>query len=190
MHSIPYGNRGLKYNCQWERKAMQKQVKYEKAIKTKYPEQVVIAIARDKSGKANPVTLGWTMIASYEYEPFLMAIGVYKGHYTVKCIRHSKCFTLVYPSADMAKAALFFGSHSGRDTDKLSEFSCRTRPAKKIDSVLLTDAVANFECKLLKQVPTGDHITFFGKVVCSHVNTKHKKRLYSLGTGHKLGPAR
>ena len=166
---------------------MQKKVKFEQAVKTKYPEQVVIAIAKDKKGKANPVTLGWTMIASYD--PPMMAIGVYKGHYTVKCIRHSKCFTLVYPSADMAKAALFFGSHSGRDTDKLAELKCKTSPAKKIKSVLLSDAVANFECRLVKQVATGDHITFVGEIVCSHVNIKRKKRLYSLAPGHKLGPA-
>jgi flavin reductase (DIM6/NTAB) family NADH-FMN oxidoreductase RutF len=167
---------------------MQKQVKFEQAIKTKYPEQVVIAIAKDKSGKANPVTLGWSMIASGK--PPIMAIGVYKGHYSVKCIRHSKCFTLVFPSSDMARAALFFGSHSGRDTDKLAEFACKTRPARKIKSVLLTDAVANFECRLVKQVATGDHITFIGRVVCSHANSKRKKRLYSLGSGHKLGPSR
>ena len=43
---------------------MQKQVEYSDAIKTKYPEQVVIAIAKDAAGKANPVTLGWTMIVS------------------------------------------------------------------------------------------------------------------------------
>ena len=164
---------------------MQKQVKFEQAYKTKYPEQVVIAIAKDKAGKANPVTLGWTMIASGD--PPMMAIGVYKGHYTVKCIRHSKCFTIVYPSSDMAKAALFFGSHSGRDTNKLSEFPCKTAPAKKIDSVLLTDAVANFECRLVKQILTGDHITFVGQIVCAHINTKRKKRLYSLGPGHTLG---
>jgi flavin reductase (DIM6/NTAB) family NADH-FMN oxidoreductase RutF len=164
---------------------MQKQVSFEQAYKTKYPEQVVIVIAKDKNGKANPVTLGWTMIASYE--PAMMAIGVYKGHYTVKCIRHSRCFTLVYPSSDMVKAALFFGSHSGRDTDKLAQFPCKTSPAKKIDSVLLTDAVANFECRLVKQIATGDHITFVGEVVCAHINKKPKKRLYSLGTGHKLG---
>jgi flavin reductase (DIM6/NTAB) family NADH-FMN oxidoreductase RutF len=164
---------------------MQKQVTFEQAVKTKYPEQIVIVAAKDKKGKANPVTLGWTMIASYD--PPMMAIGVYKGHYSVKCIRHSKCFTIAYPSVDMAKAALFFGSHSGRDTDKFAQFNTRTTPARKIDSVLLTDAVANFECRLVKQIPTGDHITFFGEIVCSHINKKTKKRLYSLGKGHKLG---
>jgi len=164
---------------------MQKQVKYEQVIKTKYPEQVVIAIAKDKKGKANPVTLGWTMIASYE--PPMMAIAVAKTHYSIKTIRHSKCFTIAFPSSQMADAALFFGSKSGRDTDKFAEFDCKKLPAKKINSVLLADAVANFECTLQSQMPAGDHIIFVGKVVASHINTRPKKRLYTVGPGHKLG---
>jgi flavin reductase (DIM6/NTAB) family NADH-FMN oxidoreductase RutF len=164
---------------------MQKQVKYEQAIKTKYPEQVIIAIAKDKKGKANPVTLGWTMIASYE--PPMMAIAVAKTHYSIKTIRHSKCFTIAFPSSQMADAALFFGSRSGRDSDKFAQFDCKTLPAKKINSLLLADAVANFECTLESQISAGDHIIFVGKVVASHINTRPKKRLYTIGTGHKLG---
>ena len=166
---------------------MQKQVDYPEAIKTKYPEQVVIAIAKDKGGRPNPVTLGWTMIVSGK--PPMMAIAVAKKHYSIGTIRHSKCFTIVYPSSDMAEAALFFGSRSGRDVDKLAEFDCVTEPAKEIDSVLLTDAVANFECTLDSETEAGDHIVFIGEIVCSHVNTEPKKRLYTVGPGHKLGPA-
>ncbi len=166
---------------------MQKQVEYSDAIKTKYPEQVVTAIAKDKNGKANPVTLGWTMIVSGS--PPMMAIAVAKTHYSIEAITHSKCFTIAFPSSEMAEAALFFGSKSGRDTDKFAEFDCKTEPAISIDSVLLTDAVANFECTLESQMPAGDHIIFVGKVVCSHINTEPKKRLYTIGPGHKLGTA-
>ncbi len=164
---------------------MQKQVEYSDAIKTKYPEQLVIAIARDKDGKANPVTLGWTMFASGK--PPMMAIAVASKHYSVECINHSRCFTVAFPSSEMAEAALFFGSKSGRNVDKFAEFDCRTKPAKEIDSVLLTDAVANFECALESQSPAGDHIIFVGRVACSHVNTQGGKRLYTVGPGHKLG---
>ncbi len=164
---------------------MQKQVEYSDAVKTKYPEQVVIAIAKDRQGKANPVTLGWTMYASGD--PPRMAIAVAKKHYSIEAITHSECFTIAFPSSDMAEAALFFGSKSGREIDKFAEFECQTEPAKEIDSVLLTDAVANFECALDSQVPVGDHIIFVGTVVCSHKNTEPKKRLYTTGPGHKLG---
>jgi flavin reductase (DIM6/NTAB) family NADH-FMN oxidoreductase RutF len=166
---------------------MQKQVEYADAVKTKYPEQIVIAIAKDKSGKANPITLGWTMFASGN--PLMMAIAVAAGHYSVKAIEHSKCFTVAYPSAEMAKDALFFGSHSGRDTDKFAESNCRTEPARQIDSVLLSDAVANFECVEESRVQAGDHVIYIGRVVAAHVNTEPRKRLYTVAPGHKLGPA-
>ena len=165
---------------------MQKQVEYSDAIKTKYPEQVVIAIAKDRNGKANPVTLGWTMIVSGN--PPMMAIAVAAKHYSIEAINHSKCFTISFPSSEMSEAALFFGSKSGRNIDKFAEFDCQTAPAKEIDSVLLADAVANFECELDSQMPAGDHIIFVGKIVCSHINTEPKKRLYTTAPGHKLGP--
>ena len=166
---------------------MQKQVDYEQAVSTKYPEQIVIAIAKDRNGKANPITLGWTMIVSGT--PPMMAIAVASTHYSIECIRYSKCFTIAFPSADMADATLFFGSKSGRDFDKLANSDCKTEPAKQIDSVLLTDAVANFECTLESQTTAGDHIIFVGKVVVSHINIEPKKRLYTIGSGHKMGPA-
>jgi flavin reductase (DIM6/NTAB) family NADH-FMN oxidoreductase RutF len=166
---------------------MQKKVKYEQAIKTKYPEQVVIAIAKDRAGKANPITLGWTMIVSGE--PPMMAIAVAKTHYSIETITYSECFTIAFPSSEMAEAALFFGSKSGRNIDKFAEFECKTEPAKEIDSVMLSDAVANFECTLESQMVTGDHVIFVGKVVASHTNTEPTRRLYTVGPGHKLGSA-
>lgn len=166
---------------------MQKRIEYSEAIKRKYPEQVVIAIAKDKNGNANPVTLGWTMIVSSE--PAMMAISVYEGHYSIGAIRHSRCFTIAFPSSDMSEAALFFGKHSGRDTDKFAAFECATSKASEIDSVLLDDAVANFECKLVWEKQAGDHIVFVGEVEAAHINMEDKKRLYTVGPGHKLGVA-
>ncbi len=37
---------------------MQHAVIYAEAIVTKYPEQIVVAIAKDPKGKYNPITLG------------------------------------------------------------------------------------------------------------------------------------
>ena len=166
---------------------MQKQVEYAEAIKTKYPEQIVIAIAKDRNGKFNPITLGWTMIVSGK--PPMMAIAVAKTHYSVEAITFAECFTIAYPSSEMADAALFFGSRSGRDVDKLAEFNCETAPTAEIDSVLLVDAVANFECTLEQHMHAGDHVIFIGNIVAAHTNTETKKRLYTTAPGHKLGPA-
>jgi len=164
----------------------QKQVDYSEAIKTKYPEQCIVAIAKDKNGKPNPMTMGWTMITSGS--PPMMAISMGTTRYTAEAVRHSKCFTIAFPSAEQAKAVIFFGTTSGRDIDKFKEFPTAIEPAKQIDSVLMTDAVANFECQLESEFVTGDHLIFVGRIVASHVNTTPKKRLYITGSGKKLGP--
>jgi flavin reductase (DIM6/NTAB) family NADH-FMN oxidoreductase RutF len=167
---------------------MQKKTDYSTAIKTKYPEQIVIAVVKDKNGKPNPVTIGWSMVTSGE--PPMFAIALTPKRYSTAAIRHSKCFTVAYPSEEMGELALFFGTHSGRDTDKFAETGCKYSPADKIDSVIIDDAVANFECVLESELTTGDHIIFAGRVVACHINSEDKKRLYSVGPNRLLGGVR
>ena len=167
---------------------MQKQVAYEEAIKRKYPEPVAYAIAKDQDGNANPITLGWVMCTSHH--PPMLAISVAFQRYSYNAIRHSKCFTVVFPNEKQADEALYFGTKSGRDTDKLAEFGTKTDPAVKIDSVLLQEAVANFECVLEGEMVTGDHTIFSGRVVASHINAEQAGRLYTLGPGWEMGGVR
>ncbi len=164
---------------------MQCKVSYEEAKKRRYPGQVVVAIARDENGKANPITLGWTTQVSGS--PVMMAIAVVPKRYSVGAIRHSKCFTVAYPSEGMADEVLLFGTESGRDMDKLEAAGSKYCAAEEIDSALLSDAVANFECVLENEVVTGDHILFIGRVVASHVNTEPCGRLYAIAPGNTLG---
>lgn len=159
----------------------QKQVDFGEAIVRKYPEQVVIAIARDQKGTPNPITLGWTMITSGT--PPMLAISVGLARYSLGAIRHAKEFVISFPSEELAEAALFYGSHSGRDMDKMKEHPVATQPATAIDCVLLADAVANFECKLVAELETGDHCIFAGEVVAAHVSDQPRRRVYITGTG-------
>ena len=164
---------------------MQKRTEYSEAIKTKFPEAVAYAIAKDENGMANPITLGWIMCTSHQ--PPMLAISVAFQRHSYETIRLSDCFTLVFPNETQANEALFFGTHSGRDIDKLKEFGTATSPAAEIDSVILDDALANFECVLEGQLITGDHVIFAGRVVASHVNTEPTGRLYTLSTDWKMG---
>ena len=164
---------------------MQKQVEFKDAKLRMYPAQLVIAIAKDAAGRANPITIGLSMVASYN--PPMIAVAIAPQHYSTAVIRTSKCFTISLPSEKQADAALFFGKNSGRDTDKFAEFNCPNSPATKIDSIILDDAVANLECELASEIATGDHVVFFGTVVASHINAEPQKRLFITGPNHKLG---
>lgn len=159
---------------------MQTPTTYDEAIKRKYPEQVAIAIAKDPQGKYNPITLGWTMLTSHE--PPMMAISIGRTRYSLDVIRHAREFVIAFPSAAMASQALQYGTKSGRDMDKLAAAGAKTQPAAAIDGVLLSEAVANFECRVVSEMETGDHVLFVGQVVASHTNDDPSvRRLYSLG---------
>ena len=168
---------------------MQQPAPLDQATNRKYPEEVVIAIAKDSQGKFNPITLGWVMYASGN--PPMMAVGIGLGRHSLEAMRQSRQFVISYPSAAMADDALFFGTNSGRDMDKLAVRQTKTQPATRIDGVLLSDAVANFECELVSELPTGDHVILAGEVLASHVNEDSKlSRLYTLSEGFQLGGVR
>ncbi|MAE61676.1 MAG: flavin reductase [Planctomycetaceae bacterium] len=158
------------------------------AMGRKYPEQVAIAIAKDAEGKFNPITLGWCMNTSGD--PAMLAISVGLERHSLGAIRHARQFVVSFPSVQMADEALFFGTHSGRDMDKLAACGTPTQPATRIDGVLLADAVANFECELETELPTGDHVIFVGRIVAAHAHQDASvARLYSRGGELGLGGA-
>jgi flavin reductase (DIM6/NTAB) family NADH-FMN oxidoreductase RutF len=164
---------------------MQQQVDFNEAIKKKFPEGVAILVVKDAAGKANPITLGWTMQVSQK--PPMWAVALREERYSTEHIRLKKCFTLVLPTVEMGHDALFFGTKSGRDMDKFEKRGTKLAPAKEIDSVLMEDAVANFECVLDGEMTAGDHVIFTGRVVACHINTAPCKRLYTVEAGRVFG---
>ena len=165
---------------------MQRKTSYSEAIVRKYPEQIAIAIARDPAGRCNPITLGWIMPTSGR--PPMLAISVAFTRYSYEAIRRSRQFVVSYPSTAMVDDALFYGTKSGRDMDKIAVCGTKTEPAAEIDGVLFSDAVANFECELDGELETGDHAIFSGRVVAAHVNEDVRvQRLYTIGGNYRMG---
>ena len=163
---------------------MQIETSFNEAILKKYPEQIVIVLAKEKSGRVNPITIGWVMITSHV--PPMMAISVGVNRYSLEVISEAGEFVIAFPSELQEKETLFFGTKSGRDVDKLDISGISTTPAKKIDCLLIDDAVANFECRLAGEFPTGDHVIFAGEVITAHVNPDSPERIYTVGKGYKM----
>jgi len=163
---------------------MQKTVPYADAIGVKYPEQIVIAIAREASGKCNPITLGWTMITSGS--PPMMAISIGLTRHSLEVLRAADGFVIAMPSEAQEAETMLFGTRSGRDGDKFAEAGTALAPAEAIDCEIMADAVANFECRKVSELTTGDHVLFVGEVVCAHVNPDRPNRLYTVGGGYKM----
>lgn len=163
---------------------MQVATPFNEAIIKKYPEQVVIVLAKEKSGRVNPISIGWIMPTSHM--PPMMAFSVGKTRYSLGVIREAGEFVIAYPSEMQEKETLLFGTKSGRDTDKLALSGISTVPAQKIDCLLLDDAVANFECRLVGEYTTGDHVIFVSEVLLAHVNPDSPGRIYVVSKGYKM----
>lgn len=167
---------------------MQVETTYENALARKYPEPIAIAVVLDPQGKPNPITLGWVMNTSQD--PPQVAISIGRTRHSLEALRRAREFVLSFPSAAMAADARFFGSRSGRDLDKLAARGTRTQAARVVNSVLLADAVANFECRVVAELETGDHVLFVGQVVAAHAHRDPAvRRIYSLGN-EGIGPVR
>ncbi len=163
---------------------MQVVTPYDEAILKKYPEQVVIVLAKEKSGRVNPISIGWIMPTSHM--PPMMAFSVGKTRYSLGVIREAGEFIIAFPSEEQGKETLLFGTKSGRDTDKLVLSGVSTVQAQKVDCLLLDDAAANFECRLVGEYTTGDHVIFVGEVLLAHVNPDSPGRIYVVSKGYKM----
>jgi flavin reductase (DIM6/NTAB) family NADH-FMN oxidoreductase RutF len=158
---------------------MMRQVTPSQALQRKYPEWIELVVSRGADGQVNAMPVGWSMIASGS--PLLYAIAIHQRQYTAQLIRETREFVVAVPSAGMAKATLYCGTHSGRDGDKIEPSGLKLVPAAEVKIPLLEGAVCNLECKLYSEVETGDHVLFVGKVVAAHLDKNVGQRLMNFG---------
>lgn len=147
------------------------------------PESVVYVLSYDnKYNRPSGMIAGWSMKCSSE--PKLYAVALWKKGYTHKLIQNTKEFVVAVPNKELEKAIKIFGKRHGDKIDKFKTTRLATQEAKHINVPLLSDATLNFECKLEKEVDSGDHIIFIGKVLASYVN-EGKKILLNMGKKNK-----
>jgi len=151
----------------------------EEALKRKYPEWIVLVVAADQEGRADVMPAGWCMVTSGH--PPMLAVSIHPQRYTHKLLREAGEFVIAFPSVGQGPAVWYCGSHSGRHVDKIANTDLELLPASEIKAPLIKGAVANFECRLVSQMDTGDHTIFVGKVVAAHVEDEAPGRLVNFG---------
>lgn len=152
----------------------------------RYPEPVAVVVSLDRRlNRPNISAQGWFMFTSYV--PPMLAISIANIHHTCETIRDSGEFVLALPNTEQVEAVYFCGTHSGREHDKFAESGFKPLPAEKVKPPLIANACANFECKVVSSLPTGDHTVFVGKVVQSYISEDVRKRLFAMSDGKFAG---
>lgn len=168
---------------------MQKATTVSKALKRKYPEQVVLVTTRSPQGKANVMAAGWVTIASGA--PAMFVLGIDDQAYTYALIKKIKEFVIAFPNEKMAKEVLFVGTRHGHKCDKIAASGLRLQMAARVKAPLLAEAVANFECKLVRIYQPGDCPLIIGQVLAAHENADPAMpRLYTVAAGYKMAGVR
>ncbi|MEM2119290.1 MAG: flavin reductase family protein [Candidatus Bathyarchaeia archaeon] len=161
------------------------------ALRLLHPMHTVLVTCTSKTGKANIITLAWTMPTSIN--PPLAAISIAPARYSHKLIEETREFVINIPTMNLADATLLCGRKSGKEHDKFKEAGLTVQPAKKVKPPIIKECVAHLECKLHSQFATGDHTIFVGEIVEAYADKqaftneydlKKAKLIFHLGGNH------
>ena len=142
---------------------------------TKHPARIALAIVKDKDDKYNMITLEWFMKTSIK--PPMFAISIGHTRYSHECLQNFRFFNLCLPSKEMIAVSKICGSLSGRDIDKFEKTNVEWFTGRLAKLPVLKNAKANFECKVITQVRSGDHTIFVGEVKYSWLNEDKEVQL-------------
>lgn len=111
----------------------------------------------------NVMAAEWTFNVSYD--PFLILVSIDPANRTHDIIHETREFGVNVVSESQIAAMAFAGHYSKADTDKLSSGLFEVVPAKKIRAPMILGSLLQAECRLVQEIPMGDHTGFLGEVV-------------------------
>ncbi len=129
------------------------------------PQRLVLVVTADPEGRPNVCTVAWKMRASEE--PPLYAISLGKASFSRELLLRSAEFVLAVPTEHLWQATLFCGTHSGRDVDKFTQTGFTPLPARYVKPPLLAQCLANYECRVVSHIDSGDSTLFLGQVLAA-----------------------
>jgi flavin reductase (DIM6/NTAB) family NADH-FMN oxidoreductase RutF len=130
----------------------------------------------------NAFTAAWLVQASFE--PLILALSVNPGHFSYPLLKQGQGFSVSVLSTRQLALARHFGTHSGRETDKLAGIAWR--PGRN-GAPILTEAPAWFDCRLAGSVAAGDHELMLGRVVAGGLEAAAEPPLAYRDTGELDG---
>ena len=122
-------------------------------------------ITSDGPNGPNVMAAEWTHHVSYK--PGIIAISLGPTKTTTENIRKTGKFGVNIASTSQNVAASVAGGSAGRDVDKISalkELGVKFFAGKN-GLPMIEGSALNIECKVLQEIPMGDHVLFIGEIL-------------------------
>jgi len=127
-------------------------------ITTFIPQGIYIVTSKYEN-KINGLTAAW--VGQVSFNPKLLSVALTPTRYTYELIKKSHLFCINTLSKDQIQLAKNFGFVSGRQKNK---FEGVDYFFAKHGCPVIKDALAYFECQLVKECEAGDHIILIGEI--------------------------
>ena len=131
-------------------------------VRLLYPLRTYLVVSGTME-KPNVMTADW--VCPLSFDPPMLGVAISKKRYSYKLIHELKEFVISVPLIDLLDDVWKAGTTSGRNVDKKQLLSLTFVNSRKVNVPSIKECVANLECKLVKEVETGDHVWFIGEIV-------------------------
>ncbi|KQB77699.1 flavin reductase [Clostridium butyricum] len=132
------------------------------------PVPVVLVTSKNKEGKTNVFTVGWT--GTINTKPPMLYISIRPERLSYEYIKETKEFVVNLPGSNLVKAVDYCGVRSGKRNDKIKELGFTLSESSNISVPYIDECPINIECKVKDIIPLGTHDMFIAEVVGSHIN--------------------
>lgn len=156
------------------------------------PVRPIYLVSMQHEGSANIITIG--MFAVFSGNPTLVGIGVKPSRFSYDLIKESGEFVVNIVDEGLMKAVRLCGENSGRDLDKFAKAELTATKGVMVKAPSIKESPVSLECKVLKEIETGDHVWFIGEVLSANVREGYRwsegllfKWVDAEGVFHKIG---
>lgn len=131
------------------------------------PIRPVYLVSMEHEGKKNIISVG--MFAFFSSKPALIGVGIAPSRFSYGLIHQSGEYAVNAVDEKLMEAVRVCGEKSGRDVNKFELAKLTPTKGARVRAPLIEESPVSIECKVVKEVETGDHVWFIGEVLAAHV---------------------
>jgi flavin reductase (DIM6/NTAB) family NADH-FMN oxidoreductase RutF len=121
--------------------------------------QGVYLVGVSQGDRRNAFTAAWVMQVSFD--PLLLALSINPRHSSYALLKEGSAFGINV----LKKSQLDLAEDYGRPANADKKLTSRQWTTGRFGIPLLREALAWFECEVVREHPAGDHVLVLGKVI-------------------------
>lgn len=134
----------------------------------------IVMVSTSDNGKPNVMTMGFHMMI--QHDPPLIGCVIGPWDHSYQALRKTGECVIAVPGLDLAETVVDVGNCSGDRVNKFQRYGLKTRPAKDVSAPLLSDCLANIECRVVDTRLSDPYSLFILEATRIWINENRKER--------------